>query len=639
MRKHIYFFVAVLLLAFTIESAREISSFQKASSEREYRRAEDLLEGVIGRWENETFVTLTRMLERLPSETKYRSYRRTYRWLDGIYVWEPGALIRPMMRSNEDIAKLRQDPCLMAAQPLMANSDALTAAAALAACIGPNPGVSLLAASDAAAILLDADAPQEAQEVLHRVEGLFQFDLSNASPLGLPVRRLTALRLQYIQALEQQGQPGIAQMQVLANEIANLDAESLEAVIDFYEYPILHSLRDLRDGNENEELARAGRRVQVLREVLDHHWNPDDAPDVSNGPRLYLDPVGDPPYLLFYGHIGDGNTMAGVQADQASLIRELFSRLGPLGKWVSVREPGGRVLYGARGELGPSMAFERILPHLRVGLTMDYLSDNAPPTNLFAQMLPMCLGLITGIAALLGLMHADRQQNLLMEQQREFMARVTHELKTPLAGIRLMAETLEMGAFKDSAQREKFARQIIKEAERLGARVDEVLRAASRPDADQVQAVDIDVLVKEINDRWQQLYEQQGATLILEASPVGTLQTSRSLLRDALYNLLDNALKYRREDRPGKVIFRVITDRRSVSFEVEDNGLGVPSHMRKAVFERFRRVEGPGRGLAGGHGLGLYFVAEAARSLGGKVDCRDGAEGGARFVIKIPRRT
>jgi signal transduction histidine kinase len=202
-----------------------------------------------------------------------------------------------------------------------------------------------------------------------------------------------------------------------------------------------------------------------------------------------------------------------------------------------------------------------------------------------------------------------------------------------------MAETLEMGAFKDTAQREKFARQIIKEAERLGSRVDEVLRAASRPHADQVQAVDIDVLVKEINDRWQQLYEQQGATLILEASPIGTLQTSRSLLRDALYNLLDNALKYRREDRPGKVIFRVITDRSSVSFEVEDNGLGVPSNMRKAVFERFRRVEGPGRGLAGGHGLGLYFVAEAARSLGGKVDCRDGAEGGARFVIKIPRRT
>ncbi|HNC95394.1 MAG TPA: ATP-binding protein, partial [Myxococcota bacterium] len=63
-----------------------------------------------------------------------------------------------------------------------------------------------------------------------------------------------------------------------------------------------------------------------------------------------------------------------------------------------------------------------------------------------------------------------------------------------------------------------------------------------------------------------------------------------------------------------------------------------PAHMRKAIFERFRRVEGPGRGLSGGHGLGLYFVAEAARLLGGKVECREGTDGGARFLLRIPRR-
>ena len=67
--------------------------------------------------------------------------------------------------------------------------------------------------------------------------------------------------------------------------------------------------------------------------------------------------------------------------------------------------------------------------------------------------------------------------------------------------------------------------------------------------------------------------------------------------------------------------------------------IGVPSGKRRSIFEPFARVEGPGRGKAGGHGLGLSFVADAVRAQRGSVECTDGIEGGARFTVRLPTVT
>lgn len=634
-RRRGYLFVALLLLVFTVESAREISLFQRSSAEKEYRAAQDRLESAVERWEDsivkrvEYFLQLAERQGRLLQELRPSSMS----WFDGIFVWEPRSLLFPLPRVEEDLAKIRANPCIQKAEEL-SREDGPTGARALEGCIGRDVAVSLLAASDAAELWLNAGAPAEAARVLRTVDALTRAELALASRRGLPIRRVLSLRLQYVRVLGEDA----PQMQVLAAEVSDLDGESMEGVLDLYEYPILAEARGVLQYDDDELLARAKRRVDALREIRDHSWNVEEAPHLEDGPRLYVDPVGDPPYLLFYARIGEGDTLAAVQVDQPNLIKDLLQKMNKVRPWLSIRDPGGKVVDGVEGPLGPQMAFTRVLPHLRVGLTMAYFQDNAPANNLFAQTLPMLLGLFTGIAALLALIRTDRQQSDLMEQQREFMARVTHELKTPLAGIRLMAENLELDSFRDDTKRQRFARQIVKEAERLGARVDEVLKAANRPELGMPEDVDIDAMVSEIGERWKPLFEQHGATLQVEAAPAGKVRTQRSLLRDALYNFMDNALKYRREDRPGKVIFRVSADRRTVTFDIEDNGLGVPAHMRKAIFERFRRVEGPGRGLSGGHGLGLYFVAEAARLLGGKVECREGADGGARFLLRIPRR-
>lgn len=637
MRRAVYFFLALMLLTVTLLSVRVLESFIVAADEMRNRGSQELLERRITAWEEKLVDGQVRgwLAEVRSGRNPERLARSNFPWFEGIYVWdEDGTVVWPRPHVIEDPQRVQRDPCVMRAESLSISLDRVASARLLEGCIGKDPLVSLVAASGAASEYLDAHEGLEAERVLARVDLLTRGDMSLATARGLPVARIASLRHQAAQAIAAQGRNNLYDLQILAREISDLDADSLESVMDVYSaiLPESYTPADVED-----MLARANRRIDTLHEIREHPWNDDTVPNLENGPRLYLDPVGDPPYLLFYTRL-DGDQLAGIQLDQPNLIAALFDTLPDLRPWLSVRDPSGRVLRGKEGELGPSMAFTRILPHLRVGLTEDFYEDHPLSIDVFRLFWPSLFGLFTGIAAILALMRADRQQAELMSQQRDFVARVTHELKTPLAGIRLMAENLEMGAFRDAAQREKYARQIIKESERLGARVDEVLRAAARPAEEKPTVVDLDVLLQELYDRWKPLYEQQGATLLSDLAPLGKVKTQRGLLRDALYNLLDNALKYRREDRPGRVTLKAVLERRHVLFQVDDNGIGVPSHLRKAIFERFRRVEGPGRGLAGGHGLGLYFVAEAARMLGGKVECTETADGGARFLLRIPRR-
>ena len=219
------------------------------------------------------------------------------------------------------------------------------------------------------------------------------------------------------------------------------------------------------------------------------------------------------------------------------------------------------------------------------------------------------------------------------------MTRVTHELKTPLAGIRVIAENLEMGAYRDTEQVEKYARTIIAEAERLGLRVDEVLKAANGPAREDARALDLARVLEELVSTWRERYSASGdgASIELEAPQSLPMHGRVGTLRDAVTNLLDNALKYRKTDRPLSVRVKARVQGRFVVVEIEDNGLGVPANMRKAIFEKFRRVEGPGRGLSGGHGLGLSFVAEAASAHGGTIECKENRSGGSTFVMRVKR--
>ena len=147
---------------------------------------------------------------------------------------------------------------------------------------------------------------------------------------------------------------------------------------------------------------------------------------------------------------------------------------------------------------------------------------------------------------------------------------------------------------------------------------------------------DIEALLDGALDEWEPRFEDAGVELIRDLEPVGTAFGDPALMRDAMVCLLDNAIKYKRDDRQSvvQVNLRSLNDQAELS--VSDNGIGVPKRKREDIFQPFVRVEGPDRGLSGGHGLGLSFVNDAVESQKGSVRCEEGIAGGARFVLRLP---
>jgi signal transduction histidine kinase len=246
----------------------------------------------------------------------------------------------------------------------------------------------------------------------------------------------------------------------------------------------------------------------------------------------------------------------------------------------------------------------------------------------------LCFGL--AMVALAALDRTIRQQFELLDRQRAFSTRVTHELKTPLAGIRVMAENLETGAYKDDGQRREMAHRIVEESDRLTRRVDEVLAVAKERTIPSPEPFDLEEVLYEAIDEWGPRMHDAGVELAANLGPADPVLGDAKAMRDAVACLLDNALKYRRETVESRVWLALTQDGRTVEVSVADNGIGVPKAMRKRIFDRFVRVEGPNRGKAGGHGLGLHQVREIVAAHKGTVACVEGADGGAKFVIRLP---
>lgn len=645
--------VLFLLGAVAVQEAR---SFEAAYQARSQAMLDASLRQAVDRWESLLEERLGIWFSALASSDDpvliEAQARVEFPFFDAVYTWDGDEITFPAPATEEDLASLRRHPCVQTAESGLlpdssGRSTPIGVADALAACLAdPNPGVRLLAASDAAEIFLNFDQPASADRTILSLVGLVNRPLTGPAVRGVDVRRLVILRLQHARAMEALGRTDIAQLWLsgLAADISALDAPRLERVLDLYEWPLAHDLRLLGGpelgGEADEDLQRAQRRLAAWKELRSVDFDPRRLPALGESPRALVDPYADPPWLVFASRLGLGDLTAAVQVDQAVLLRWLLSEpdAGFRDQW-SIRDPNGRVLAGSSDELAVEVAFTRVLPHLRAGITRSAEASPSQTRRAFvSRLLPFGIAILLGGIALYALIRTDRRQEVLMQRQRDFVARVSHELKTPLAGIRLMAETIEMGAYRDEAQREAFALRIVQETERLTARVNEVLRAATEPSDDVAVPIDIDAMVKDISLAWTPRFAQAGGVLEVQAQPVGTVVGMPVLLRDAVNNLLDNAIKYRKENQPGRAWLRVRSDKKWVYFEVEDNGLGVPTSLRKAIFDRFRRVEGPGRGKSGGHGLGLAFVSETAKLHGGKAECLDGVDGGSKFVVRIRKQ-
>ena len=227
------------------------------------------------------------------------------------------------------------------------------------------------------------------------------------------------------------------------------------------------------------------------------------------------------------------------------------------------------------------------------------------------------------------------------EQQDSFLNAVTHELKTPIASLRLYLETLESREI-DEAQRRNFYRIMLTDTDRLLGTVEQVLKAGEvrhRNDRKNWQEVDFSFLVRNALELTRLRHH-----LPPEALRFGTLPDGEVLvvgnpeeLRTVVFNIFDNAVKYSGEKKDIVVDVRT-PNMDSVLLSVNDRGIGIPRGELKRIFKRFHRARTATAGEVKGTGLGLFIVRSVVRRYGGDVYAESAGEGrGSTFVIRLPR--
>jgi signal transduction histidine kinase len=237
------------------------------------------------------------------------------------------------------------------------------------------------------------------------------------------------------------------------------------------------------------------------------------------------------------------------------------------------------------------------------------------------------------------------------EQHDSFINAVTHELKTPIASIRLYLQTLQRREVGE-AQRRQFYELMLLDTERLAHTVEQVLKAgeaAQKKSPPQRLPVEFNTLVRECMELARVRHHLQVTDLDYHeslSSQDGSSQNGEGArvmgdpeeLRTAVSNLLDNAVKY----SPDGVHISVeleARDKERVVLRVRDQGVGIPEHELKRIFKRFYRVTQRSLSQAKGTGLGLFIVRSIARKHGGRVFAQsEGAGKGTTVTMELPRR-
>jgi two-component system sensor histidine kinase SenX3 len=219
--------------------------------------------------------------------------------------------------------------------------------------------------------------------------------------------------------------------------------------------------------------------------------------------------------------------------------------------------------------------------------------------------------------------------------RRDFVANISHELKTPVGALALLAETLLDESDPDVTRR--LAERLAAEAFRVGNTIDDLLELSRLEVATGLATDEVGVagFVIDATDRVRPAAEQRGIEIRVEAPPARlTVVGDRRQLVSAVTNLLDNAVKY---SEPGSTIeARARTDGTWVDVTVRDHGIGIPRRDLERIFERFYRVDRARSRETGGTGLGLAIVRHVASNHRGEVRVQSREGVGSTFTLRLP---
>jgi two-component system phosphate regulon sensor histidine kinase PhoR len=307
--------------------------------------------------------------------------------------------------------------------------------------------------------------------------------------------------------------------------------------------------------------------------------------------------------------------------------------------------PAARSWFGLPDDLRPGLPVKRVLGVPQVSLLAERAAaERAPVVGTLTMVFPEPRTL-----AMRAFLLADRgptgrivvtmtditQRRRLEVLRRDFVANASHELKTPVAAVRALAETLLTALPEDPEAGHRFAERIGREAERLDVLVRDLLDLSRvERGALDVEPVDLVGLVKEVVGGYADRAEERHIKLGTELLPGVAMRGDRAQLGLLLSNLIDNALRH--TFPKGSVCVRLDAAESRAVLQVADTGEGIPAGELPRIFERFYRVDKARARRTGGTGLGLAIVRHVAEAHGGTVRADSELARGTTFTVTLP---
>lgn len=351
-------------------------------------------------------------------------------------------------------------------------------------------------------------------------------------------------------------------------------------------------------------------------------------------------------YLLSYWQRKSGERPHLVVAwhDVPRIVHDVLPALYPTSgdtqSRVNVVDENGDIIFGppvSGGEFTVGRPFQTTLYKWRLNVSLlsaEELAASAARRRVLEMVLVGLSGLVVLAGMVVVLVAAGRERKT-SALKSDFVANVSHELKTPLSLVRMFAELLQSGRVDSDEKRRQYLQIILSESERLSALIENVLDFAKvergRAGYDFSEGAIGEVVTRAV-EACRVRAEREEVELLLELAPgLPLVLLDERAIEIAIINLVDNALKYAREG--GLVTVRVANRGKVVEVSVSDRGAGIPVEDRKRIFERF--VRGSGTKQIRGSGIGLALVKHIATAHGGDAWMEPVDPHGSRFILTL----
>ncbi len=311
-----------------------------------------------------------------------------------------------------------------------------------------------------------------------------------------------------------------------------------------------------------------------------------------------------------------------------------------------VLDPSNNVVKASPGAMAFGLVWNQALVHPELVALVDQVRRSGEPVT---QELELARGpfgdaniyLFVRVARLgvryILLLAEDRTESYRLDEvRRDFVANISHELKTPIGAVGLLAEALH-AASDEPDQVRRFAKRLTKEAERLARITQEIIELSRLQAADALtkpEVVDIDHVVAMAIDQNRVAADSNRVEIASGGDAGAEVYGDEPLLAVALHNLIANAIQY--SPKGSRVGIGVSNADGIVEIAVTDQGIGIPEDDRDRVFERFFRIDPARSRHTGGSGLGLSIVKHVVQNHGGDIRVWSQPGNGSTFTIRLP---